>query len=310
MKKDARIFVAGSETLFGKVLVETLRMRGYTQVEGVSAEEPDLTDLLAVERFFSTFTPEYVFLTGGKSGGIHANQTWPADLMLNNLMVQTHVMDAAFRFGASKLLYLASSCSYPRQCPQPMDVTSLLTGPLEPTNEAYAVAKLAGIKLAQAYNRQYGANFICGIPANGFGRYDDFITDDAHVIPSLLRKMREAKMKNAPYVVLWGSGQAKREFIDADDVANACLFLMANYNDPLPINIGGGDTISIRELAWMAKEIVGYQGDIQFDARYPDGMPIKQLDASPIRKLGWKPEAKFKDALKTTYEWYMKQLHE
>ena len=304
MKKDARIFVAGSNTLFGRALVETMQRRGYARVEGTGIDEPDLTDLHAVERFFSIYEPEYVFLTAGKSGGIAANQNFPADLMLDNLLTQCHVMDVAFRYGARKLLYLASSCCYPRACPQPMEVSSLLSGPLEPTNEPYAVAKIAGIKLAQAYCQQYGVNYITAIPANGFGRNDDFKTDDAHVVPALIRKIHRAKIERAPTVTLWGSGKPKREFIFADDVAAACLFLMANYNEPAPINIGGGTAISIRELAFTIAQIIGYEGDIQFDQTSPDGMPEKMLDASPIRQLGWRPQTLLRDALQMTYDWY------
>ncbi len=241
-------------------------------------------------------------MAAGKSGGILPNQRYPADLMLDNLLVECNVIRVACQHRVKKLLYLASSCCYPRHCPQPMRVESLLTGSLEPTNEAYAVAKIAGIKLCQAYRQQYGANFIIGIPANAFGPGDDFSPEDSHVIAALIRKMHEAKRKDAPTVDIWGTGTPRREFIFADDLADACLFVMQEYDGTEPINLGGGTDLSIGELAQLTKEVVGYEGELHFDTSRPDGMPLKVLDSSPLMAMGWKPETSFEKALSATFE--------
>jgi GDP-L-fucose synthase len=287
MNKDSRIFVAGADTLIGAAILRQLKHQGYRNIIADQDPTVNLTNEKQVANFFAGEVLEYVFLAAGKTGGIEANRQYPAELMLDNILVESHVIDNAYRHGVKKLLYLASSCCYPRDCIQPMQVESLLTGPLEPTNEAYAVAKIAGIKLCQAYRQQYNANFIVGIPANAFGVDDDFSLDNSHVIPALLRKMHEAKVLDKDQVEIWGTGTPRREFIFANDLAEACIFVMQNYNSDKPINLGSGMAVSIRELAHLAEEVVGYKGQLHFDATKPDGMPIKQLDSSELQKMGW-----------------------
>ena len=302
MRKHAIIYVAGGQTLIGAAILRQLKQQGYTNIVGKPGEEPDLTDATSVDEFFSRLLPEYVFMAAGKSGGILPNQRYPADLMLDNLLVECNVIRAAYQHRVKKLLYLASSCCYPRHCPQPMRVESLLTGSLEPTNEAYAVAKIASIKLCQAYRQQYGANFVIGIPANAFGPGDDFSLEDSHVIAALIRKMHEAKLSDAPFVEVWGTGTPRREFIFADDLADACLFVMQKYDGTEPINLGGGTDLSIGELAQLTKEVVGYEGELRFDTSRPDGMPLKVLDSRPLMAMGWKSETSFEKALSATFE--------
>ncbi len=302
MEKTARIYVAGAQTLIGSAILGELKQQGYTNVVGKPGEEPELTDASQMEAFFSGTKPEYVFLVGGRSGGIGANQKYPAGLMLENLLVACHVIDSAHRHRVKKLLYLASSCCYPKHCPQPMRVESLLTGPLEPTSEAYAVAKIAGIRLSQAYRKQHGANFISGIPADVFGPGEGLNPEDSHVVPALMWKMLRAKRIGAKGVDIWGTGTPRREFLFADDVADACLFLMWEYDDPQPINIGGGSDLSIRELAVLMKEIVGFAGDLHFDTSRPDGLPLKILDSSRLHGMGWRPKTTLRSALEATLE--------
>lgn len=305
MDKDANIYVAGGQTLIGAALLRQLEQQGYKNLAGLPPAEPDLTDREQVSDFFASNKPDYVFLAAGKSGGISANQKYPADLMLDNLLVVCNVIDSAYRCGVKKLLYLASSCSYPKHSPQPMQVESLMTGNLEPTNEAYAVAKIAGIKLCQAYGQQYGANFISGIPANAFGIGDDFSLEESHVIPALIRKMHEAKIADAEFVEIWGTGTPRREFILADDLADACLFIMDKYDEKKPINIGCGLDLSIKELAELIKDAVGYRGLLRFDTRKPDGMPLKALDSSKLSSMGWQPKTSFYAAVSLTYDWFL-----
>lgn len=305
MKKDAKIYVAGGETLLGSAILRQLEVQGYQNVIGKPPEEPNLTHGEKVKAFFEGYRPEYVFLAAGKSGGIQANQKYPAELMLDNMLVECHVIDNAYRYGVKKLLYLASSCSYPKHCTQPMQVESLMTGSLEPTNEAYAVAKIAGIKLCQAYCQQYGANFITGIPANAFGPGDDFSLEESHVIPALIRKMHDAKVARAESVEIWGTGTARREFILADDLADACLFIMDKYEEKTPINIGGGLDLSIKKLAELIKDAVGYGGILRFDTSKPDGMPLKALDSSKLSSMGWQPKTSFQGAVSLTYDWFL-----
>lgn len=308
MDRHSRIYVAGAETLIGAALLRRLRAEGYSRLVGIQRPACDLTRADDVQHFFRTESPEFVFLTAGKSGGIRANQMSPADLMLDNLLVQTHVIDAAHRHRVRKLLYLASSCSYPRHSPQPMSVESLLTGALEPTNEAYAVAKLAGIRLCQAYVQQHGAAFISGIPANAFGQEDDFSPESGHVIPALIARLHEAKLQSRPSVEIWGTGTPRREFIYADDLADACIFVMRHYRDAgTPLNLGGGEDLSIRETAEAVRSVVGYAGELRFDASRPDGMPLKSLDSRPLRELGWRPRTPFRKALAETYQAYLRQ---
>jgi GDP-L-fucose synthase len=281
-------------------ILRKLERQGYTNIVGKPSEEPDLTDAGAVADFFVRQVPEYVFVAAGKSGGIEVNRKYPAQLMIDNLLVACHVINSAYHYGVKKLLYLASSCSYPKHCPQPMRVESLFTGPLEPTNEAYAIAKIAGIKLCQAYRQEYGANFIVGIPANAFGPGDDFSPDNSHVIPALIRKMHEAKVASSASVEIWGTGTPRREFIFADDLADACLFVMQEYDGAEPINLGGGTDLSIAELAELVKEAVGYLGGLRFDTSRPDGMPVKALDSSRLIAMGWRPATPFSTALAVT----------
>lgn len=305
MEKHAKVYVAGTQTLIGAAILRELERQGYVNIVGKSGEEPELTDAAQVDAFFAQTSPEYVFLAAGKSGGIKANQKYPAQLMLDNLLVECHVIHSAYHYGVKKLLYLASSCCYPKHCTQPMKEDALLTGLLEPTNEAYAVAKIAGIKLCQAYSQQYGVNFVCGIPANAFGPGDDFSPEGSHVIAALIRRMHEAKILNTETVEIWGTGSPRREFIFADDLADACIFVMREYDGTQPINLGCGSDISISDLAKAVKEVTAFQGQICFDASKPDGMPVKLLDSSKLKALGWRPRVPFYSALEATYEWFL-----
>ena len=305
MNTTSRIFVAGGNTLIGAAILRQLESQGYRNV--IDEQESDWTDSVQVADFFARQKPEYVFLAAGKTGGIEANRRYPAALMLDNLLVECHIIHNAYRHGVTKLLYLASSCCYPKLCPQPMRVESLMTGLLEPTNEAYAVAKIAGIKLCQAYRQQYGADFIVGIPANAFGTDDDFSLEDSHVIPAMLRKMHEAKAHGADQVEIWGTGTPRREFVFADDLAEACIFVVQNYNSDEPINLGGGADVSIHELAHLAGEVVGYKGQLHFDTTKPDGMPIKALDSSRLREMGWVAATPLRAALDATYASFLQR---
>lgn len=305
MDKDAKIYVVGMQTLIGAAILRELKRQGYAHVVGGPGEEPELKDAVQVEAFFARTGPEYVFLVAGKSGGIGANQRYPAELMLDNLLVESHVIHSACSYGVKKLLYLASSCCYPRDCPQPMKEDSLLTGPFEATNEAYAVAKIAGMKLCQAYRRQYGVNFVSAIPANVFGQNDDFSLQDSHVVSALIRKIHGAKELGSEFVDIWGTGTPRRELIFSDDLADACILIMRKYDDLKPINIGSGLDLSIRELAQLIKEIVGYSGELRFDKSKPDGMPLKVLESSKLNEMGWRPRTSFRSALSTTYDWFL-----
>lgn len=308
MNHDSAIFVAGQDSLMGSALVRELQRQGYTNLVGVLKDEPNLTDADEMEAFFRHGQPEYVIVAGGKTGGIEANQKYPADLIRDNLLVDCNVIHGAHCHGVRKLLYLASSCSYPKHCPQPMRVESLLTGPLEPTNEAYAVAKIAGIKMCQAYRSQHAANFITGIPANPFGPGDDFTPEDSHVIAALILKIHEAKERGDNAVPIWGTGAPRREFISADDVASACIFVMQEYEGSQPINLGGGEDLSILEAATVIKEVIGYQGEFTFDTSKPDGMPVKLMDSSELLAMGWKPSSNFRNAIQITYRWFLEHL--
>jgi GDP-L-fucose synthase len=301
----ARIFVAGGETLAGTALLELLPTVGYHNLVGRPPDEPDLTVAGQVEDFFSEFQPEYVFLVAGDSGGIRLNRERPAELMLDNLLVAAHVIHQAYSHGVNKLLYLASSCAYPRQAPQPLQVNSLMAGPLEPTSAAYAMAKLAGWQLCDAYRRQYGVCFITAFPTNPFGPHDDFSLDGAHVIPGLMRRAHEARLRHEPELVVWGTGTPRREFVYSRDLADACLFVMRHYDGAEPINLGGSAELSIAAVALAVAEIVGYHGRLRFDAGQPDGMPFKGLDSSRLRELGWRPSMDFRAALAETYDWFL-----
>ncbi len=308
MNAECRVFVAGGQTLVGAAIVRRLKATGVANLRGLGAEEPCLVDGAAVDRFFAEERPSHVFMAGGPSGGIFANQRRPAELMRDNLLAATQVISAAYRHGTTRLLYLASSCSYPRLCPQPMQETHLGSGPLEPTNEGYATAKLAGIVLCGAYAAQYGAAFVSAIPANAFGPGDDFRPEEGHVIPALISKCHAAKASGDAEVVVWGTGTPRREFVFADDLADACLFTMEHYQESVPINLGGGDDCSIAELATQIAGVVGYRGRIAFDSSRPDGMPLKRLDARRIRHLGWRPITPFRVALAQTYRWFVEHV--
>jgi len=306
LDRNARIFVAGSRTLIGAALLRRLASLGFRNVVGAAHGEPDLGASADVDKFFRRERPQYVLFAAGKSGGIRANQMFPAELMIDNLRSALHVIDAAHRHNVQKLLYLASACCYPKHCPQPMRVESLLSGPLEPTNDAYATAKLAGLKLCQAYARQYGAGFISGIPANAFGIDDDFSPDGGHVIPALIGRIHQAKIESQPSVSIWGTGTPKREFIFADDLADACLFVLREYDDAeTPINLGCGGELSIRETAEHIRSVVGYAGELVFDDQKPDGMPLKSLDSGPLMGMGWRAKTSIEDGLRETYEAYL-----
>lgn len=302
------VFVAGDTTLIGAAILRQLTARGFAHLCGYPTQQPDLADRAAVDRLFSVHKPSYVFHAAGKSGGIGANQSRPATLMRDNLAVNINLIDAAHRHGVRKLLYVASSCCYPKLCPQPMAVESLMSGPLESTNEAYATAKLSGLVMAAAYRAEYGDDFIVGIPPNAFGLGDDFDPDRAHVVAALIHRMHQAKLDSRSALTVWGSGRARREFIFADDLADACIFLMENYSSPKPINIGGGRDFCIRELAEMIRDAVGCDGELVFDTSRPDGMPAKILDATAIQKLGWMPHYEMRDSLKRTYDSYLARI--
>jgi GDP-L-fucose synthase len=305
--KDARIYVAGHRGLVGSAIVRRLEREGFTQVLTATREQLDLRDQAAVNYWFRANRPEYVFLVAGTVGGILANSTRPAEFLYDNLMIHATVVHAAHLHAAEKLLYLGSSCIYPRECAQPMREESLLTGPLEPTNEPYAVAKIAGIKLCQAYRRQYGSNFISAMPTNLYGPNDNFDLQSSHVLPALLRKFHEAKERGDRQVVVWGTGSPRREFLHVDDLADACLFLMRGYEGDEHVNVGVGQDLSIRELAELIREVVAPEVELVFDTTKPDGMPRKLLDVSRLTGLGWRPRIGLREGIEGTYRWFLEQ---
>jgi GDP-L-fucose synthase len=300
-----RIFVAGHRGLVGSALVRRLERDGHRSLLLRTRVELDLTDHASVERFFSTEKPEIVFLAAAKVGGILANDRQPADFIRENLLIQTHVIDAAHRHGVAKLVFLGSSCIYPKHAPQPMREEHLLTGPLEPTNSAYAIAKIAGIEMVRAYRRQHGMHGICLQPTNLYGPGDNFDLQSSHVLPALIRKFHEAKVSRAPSVVLWGTGTPRREFLHVDDLADACLYLVERYDDAEIVNVGVGEDISIRELAELVRDVVGYDGDIVQDTSKPDGTPRKLLDVSRLHALGWRARIGLREGIASTYAWYL-----
>jgi len=308
MKKDAKIYVAGHRGLVGSAILRKLQADGYTNLVYRTSQELDLRDRNQVDKFFEEEKPEYVFLAAAKVGGIIANNEYPADFIRDNLMIQTNVIDAAYRNGVKKLLFLGSTCIYPKFAPQPLKEEYLLTGELEPTNEPYAIAKIAGIKMCQSYNRQYGTKYISVMPTNLYGPNDNFDLHTSHVLPALIRKFHEAKVNNAPYVEVWGTGTPRREFLYSDDLADACVFLMKNYEDSEIINIGVGEDISIKELAEKIKNVVGYQGEIKFDTTKPDGTPRKLVDVSKINALGWKASISLDEGLRKAYQWFLENV--
>jgi GDP-L-fucose synthase len=304
MDRHSRIYVAGHRGLVGSALVRRLAAEGYADVVTATRQALDLRDQAAVEAWFRATRPAYVFLVAGTVGGILANATRPAEFLYDNLMIHATVVHAAHLHGVRKLLYLGSSCIYPRDCPQPMGEDQLLTGPLEPTNEPYAIAKIAGVKLCQAYRRQYGANFISAMPTNLYGPHDNFDPRASHVVPGLIRRFHEARATGAAEVVVWGSGRPRRELLHVDDLAEACLFLMRHYEDDAHINVGAGEDLSIRELAELIAEVVGFRGRITFDPSRPDGSPRKLLDSARIRAAGWRPRIALREGLRDTYAWF------
>jgi len=304
MDADSKIYIAGHRGMVGSAITSRLKQEGYRNLITRTRQELDATNQRQVEEFFNQEKPEYVFLAAAKVGGILANSKYPAEFIYENLAIQTNIIHQAYRHGVKKLLFLGSSCIYPRNAPQPMKEEYLLTGELEPTNEAYAVAKIAGIKMCQAYNRQYKANFISVMPTNLYGPGDNFDLETAHVLAALIRKFHEARVEGKPCVEVWGSGEPRREFLYVEDLADACLFLMQNYNCSEIINIGTGKDMTILELAEKTKEIAGYEGEIKLDRSKPDGVPQKMLDVSKLTNLGWKPGHDFFSALVKTYQWF------
>jgi GDP-L-fucose synthase len=305
MNRDARIYVAGHRGLVGSALVRRLRSAGFANLITRTSRELDLRNQVAVEAFFAAECPAHVLLAAAKVGGIYANNAYPADFIRDNLQIQSNVIDAAYRFGTRKLLFLGSSCIYPKLAPQPMPESCLLTGSLEPTNEWYAIAKIAGLKMCQAYRRQYGFNAISAMPTNLYGPGDNFDLATSHVVPALLRKVHEAKAHGDREAVVWGTGTPRREFLHVDDLADACLFLMERYESEELINIGWGVDIAIRELAEMVCDVVGFRGSLVFDSTKPDGTPRKLLDVTRLDALGWKPRIPLRQGLRETYEWYL-----
>jgi GDP-L-fucose synthase len=307
MDKGAKIYLAGHRGLVGSALLRLLEGQGYKNLVLRTSSQLDLRDQAATAAFFQEERPDYVFLAAAKVGGIVANNSFPADFIYDNLMIQSNVIHACYLASVTKLLLLGSSCIYPRLAPQPIREDSLLTGPLEPTNEPYAIAKIAGIKMCQSYNRQYGTRYICAMPTNLYGPNDNFDLTSSHVLPALLRKFHEAKRDGQASVTVWGSGTPYREFIHVDDVAQASLFLMERYEGWEPVNVGSGEELSIGELAHRIGAVVGFTGEIRFDISKPDGTPRKLCDVSKIHALGWQHRITLEEGLRTTYAWYLAQ---
>lgn len=303
MLKNSKIYIAGSNGMVGSAILRNLKENGFENIITKSSKELDLRNQKAVLDFFELEKPEFVFLAAAKVGGIHANSTYPADFIYDNMMIQNNIIHSAHIHKVKKLLFLGSSCIYPKFAEQPLKESCLLTGALEPTNEAYAIAKISGLKMCEFYKKQYGSNFISAMPTNLYGINDNFDLENSHVLPALLRKFIEAKNNNKKEVVVWGSGTPLREFLFVDDLAEACVFLMHNYNDTEFVNIGTGVDVTIKELAETIKEIVGFSGNLVFDASKPDGTPRKLLDVSKINNLGWKYKVDLKNGIEKTLEW-------
>lgn len=308
MKPESRIYVAGHKGLVGSAIERRLRATGYHSLLSRTREQLDLEDQSAVFRFFEQERPECVFAAAAKVGGILANSQFPADFIRSNLAIQGNLIEAAHRFGSAKLMFLGSSCIYPKHAPQPIREEYLLSGFLEPTNQPYAIAKIAGIEMCQAYRRQYGSNFVSVMPTNLYGPGDNFDLQQSHVLPALLRKFHDAKVHAHASVTVWGSGTPRREFLHVDDMANACVYLMERYDGADIINVGSGEDISIAELAELVRQVVGFKGSIEYDATKPDGTPRKLLDVSRLRDLGWAPSIPLCDGIAQTYRWYLTSL--
>jgi GDP-L-fucose synthase len=308
IQESDKIFIAGHRGMVGSALTRALASSGFTNLIKRERRELDLGDMAAVAKFFAKEKPDVVVFAAAKVGGIKANNDQPVEFLLENLRVQNNVISAAHENGARKLLFLGSSCIYPKLAPQPIPESALLSGPLEPTNDAYAIAKIAGIKLCQAYDREYGANFISAMPTNLYGPNDKFDLETSHVLAALLRKAHDAKKNGAREMIVWGTGTPRREFLHVDDCASACLHLLEKYDSPEIINVGCGEDISIRELAELICEIVGFDGELSWDKTKPDGTPRKLLDVSKLRALGWKPTIPLRDGIARTYDWFLKNV--
>lgn len=306
MKKNAKIYVAGHKGLVGSAITRNLQKNGYANLILKTSKELDLTNQKATLKFFEKEKPDYVFLAAAKVGGIKANNDFPAEFIYQNLAIEQNVIHSAYLSKVKKLLFLGSSCIYPRDCPQPIKEKYFMTGPLEKTNEPYAIAKIAGITMCQSYNRQYGTKFISVMPTNLYGPGDNFNLETSHVLPALIRKFHDAKEKNKKEVIMWGTGKPRREFLHVDDLADACIYLMNNYNHSEIINIGTGRDIEIIELANLIKRIVGFKGEIKNDLSKPDGTPRKLLDVSKLHSMGWRHKIRLEDGIKSTYEWFLK----
>jgi GDP-L-fucose synthase len=308
MNKDSLVFVAGYTGLVGSSILRRLKKEGFEKLLAADKNTLDLTDQNQTLDFFKKHKPEYVFMSAAKVGGIVANNTYPAEFIYENLMIESNVIHSSYLTGVKKLLFLGSSCIYPKFANQPIKEDSLLTGLLESTNEPYAIAKIAGIKMCQAYSRQYGVNFISAMPTNLYGYFDNFDLNNSHVLPAMIRKFHEAKSGSSDSVELWGTGSPFREFLFVDDLAGACLFLMKNYDSPEIINIGTGKDISIKDLAELIKKVIGFKGSIKWDSTKPDGTPKKLLDVSNINSLGWTAETDLESGIRLTYDWFIKNF--
>lgn len=308
MEKNSKIYIAGHKGLVGSAIEKKLKAEGYNNLITRTRSELDLLDQKAVNEFFKEERPEYVFQAAAKVGGILANKNYPADFIYQNLQIQNNIIENSYRYNVTKLLFLGSSCIYPKMADQPIKEESLLTGPLEPTNDAYAIAKIAGIKMCQSYNQQYGTNYISLMPTNLYGPNDNFDLENSHVLPALIRRFHEAKENNSASVRLWGSGSPKREFLHVDDLADACLFLMNKYDESEIINVGTGEDVSISSLAELISDTVGYKGDIEWDTSKPDGTPRKLLDVSKLHQAGWKHSISLQKGIAETCNWYRDQF--
>jgi GDP-L-fucose synthase len=308
MQKSEKIFIAGHGGMVGSAITRALEARGFSNLVKRSRAELDLAVARAVADFFQKEKPEIVIFAAAKVGGIKANNDFPVEFLIDNLRIQTNIISAAYENGTRKLLFLGSSCIYPKHAPQPISESALLTGPLEPTNDAYAIAKIAGVKLCQAYAREYGANFISAMPTNLYGPNDNFDLETSHVLAALLRKAHEAKVKRARELMVWGTGTPRREFLHVDDCASACLFMLEKYDSPEIVNVGCGEDISIRELVELVCDVVGFKGELTWDKTKPDGTPRKLLDVSKLRGLGWTPTIPLRDGIARTYDWFLKNV--
>lgn len=307
MDTQDKIYVAGHRGLVGAAILRALAARGFKNILTATSKELDLRDQNAVRSFYDAHKPDYVFVAAAKVGGILANDSYPAEFIYENLMIEANLIHEAYRHNVKKLLFLGSTCIYPKMAPQPIKEEYLLTGPLESTNEWYAVAKIAGIKLCQAYRRQYGCNYICAMPTNLYGPGDNFDLQNSHVMPALIRKFHEAKNLNQPSVVVWGTGTPRREFMHVDDCVDACMFLMENYDNAEIVNVGVGEDITIHDLAVIVKNVVGFEGEIVFDSGKPDGTPRKLVDITRLKGLGWAPKVSLEPGVRSTYEWCLTQ---